>query len=454
MAPHNLWLLIDALAAVVALVLLIGVVKLHPFLCLVIVSLGLGLVAGMSSADTIHSFELGTGNTLGHIAIVIALGTILGKLMAESGGAEQIARTIVRRFGESYLPFAMLLIGLVVGLPVFFDVGFVLLIPIALTVARRTGKSLVLVALPMLAGLSIVHAFIPPHPAAMAAVVIFQANIGRTILYALMIGVPAAVLAGPVYALWISPRLGVASHSELGDQLIELPGETSGTNPRPLPSFPLTLATILLPVVLMLLGGWADGLSAPATPLNRALHLIGSPDIALLIAVLVGCVTFGLMQGISRPEILRLSTESLPPIAGVLLLIGAGGGFGRILIDSGISTAIVDAAQHAHLSVLVMAWLIAALVRVATGSSTVAMTTAASIIAPLALHDPALRPELLVIATGAGSIILSHVNDGGFWLTREYLGMTVPQTFKSWTVCETLLSLLGLGGVLLLSLVT
>jgi GntP family gluconate:H+ symporter len=348
----------------------------------------------------------------------------------------------------------MLLIGLVVCLPVFFDVGFVLLIPIALTVAHRSGKSLVLVAIPMLAGLSIVHAFIPPHPAAMAAVVIFQANIGRTILYSLLIGVPAAVLAGPVYALWISPRLGVASHSPLGDQLIEkhaqlidTPAGTAATEARPLPSFPLTLATILLPVVLMLVGGWADGIASPSTPLNRALHLIGSPDIALLIAVLAGCVTFGLMQGISRPEILRLSTESLPPIAGVLLLIGAGGGFGRILIDSGISTAIVDAAQHAHLSVLVMAWLIAALIRVATGSSTVAMTTAASIIAPLALHDPAIHPELLVIATGAGSIILSHVNDGGFWLTREYLGMTV----KSWTVCETLLSLFGLGGVLLLN---
>jgi GntP family gluconate:H+ symporter len=173
---------------------------------------------------------------------------------------------------------------------------------------------------------------------------------------------------------------------------------------------------------------------------------------ALLIAVLVSFVTFGLMQGTSRAEILRLCGEALPPIAGVVLLIGAGGGFGRILMDSGISTAIVDAAQRAHLSILVMAWLIAALVRVATGSSTVAMTTAASIIAPLALHNPAVRPELLVIATGAGSIVLSHVNDGGFWLTKEYLGMTVPQTFKSWTVCETILSLTGLCGALLLSL--
>jgi GntP family gluconate:H+ symporter len=446
MSPHHLWLLIDALTAVVAIVVLIGVVKLHPFLCLVIVSIALGLATGLSPADTIHSFELGTGNTLGHIAVVVALGTMLGKLMAASGGAEQIATTLVRLFGDRYLPFAMLLIGLVVGLPVFFDVGFVLLIPIALTVARRTGQSLVLVAIPMLAGLSIVHAFIPPHPAAMAAVIIFQANIGRTILYALIVGIPASLLAGPIYAIWLSPKLGVASHSPLGDQLTDLPAD------HKLPSFPLTLATILLPVVLMLIGGWADGIAPTGTAPNRTLHLVGSPDMALLIAVLVSFVTFGLMQGTSRAEILRLCGEALPPIAGVVLLIGAGGGFGRILMDSGISTAIVDAAQRAHLSILVMAWLIAALVRVATGSSTVAMTTAASIIAPLALHNPAVRPELLVIATGAGSIVLSHVNDGGFWLTKEYLGMTVPQTFKSWTVCETILSLTGLCGALLLSL--
>jgi GntP family gluconate:H+ symporter len=447
MSPHHLWLLIDALTAVVALVILIGVVKLHPFLCLVIVSIALGLATGLSPADTIHSFELGTGNTLGHIAVVVALGTMLGKLMAASGGAEQIATTLIRLFGDRYLPFAMLLIGLVVGLPVFFDVGFVLLIPIALTVARRTGQSLVLVAIPMLAGLSIVHAFIPPHPAAMAAVIIFQANIGRTILYALIVGIPASLLAGPVYAIWLSPKLGVASHSPLGDQLTDIAAD------HKLPSFGITLATVLLPVVLMLLGGWADGLTASGSPLNRLLHLVGSPDMALLIAVLVSFVTFGLMQGISRAEILRLCGDALPPVAGVLLLIGAGGGFGRILIDSGISTAIVDAAQRAHLSILVMAWLIAALVRVATGSSTVAMTTAASIIAPLALHNPAVHPELLVIATGAGSIVLSHVNDGGFWLTKEYLGMTVPQTFKSWTVCETILSLTGLAGALLLSLI-
>ena len=339
-----------------------------------------------------------------------------------------------------------MLIGLITGLPVFFEVGFVLLIPIAFTIARRTGKSLVLVVLPMLAGLSVVHAFIPPHPAAMAAVIIYQADIGRTIAFALLIGVPAAILAGPLYAMWISPRIGLPSHSPIGDQFAE------PSPHRKMPGFGLTIGTVLLPVALMLLGGWADRIAPANTAANTALHLIGGPDIALLISVLVGFVTFGIMQGIARTDILRMASESLPPTAGAILLIGAGGGFGRILQDSNISTAIVDAAQRAHLPVLVMAWLISALIRVATGSSTVAMTTAAGVMAPLALHSAGVRPELLVVATGAGSIVLSHVNDGGFWLVKEYLGMSVPQTLKSWTMCETILSISGLALVLLLSM--
>ncbi len=447
MSPHSLWLLFAALAAVVALILLISSVKLHPFVSLLVVSIALGLAAGMPAAGVLHSFENGVGNTLGHVAVVVALGTILGKMMAESGGADRIAQTLIGFFGDRNIPWAMLLIGLITGLPVFFEVGFVLLIPIAFTVARRTNKSLVLVALPMLAGLSVVHAFIPPHPAAMAAVIIFQADIGRTIAYALLIGIPAAIIAGPLWAMWISPRIGLGSHSTIGDQFAEPAPH------RKMPSFSLTVATILLPVVLMLIGGWADRIAPAGTALNTTLHLIGGPDMALLLSVLVGFVTFGLMQGFTRGDILRMASESLPPTAGAILLIGAGGGFGRILMDSSISTVIVDAAQRAHLPVLLMAWLIAALIRVATGSSTVAMTTAAGVMAPLALHSAGVRPELLVIATGAGSIVLSHVNDGGFWLVKEYLGMSVTETLKTWTMLETILSLSGLALVLLLSLI-
>jgi GntP family gluconate:H+ symporter len=447
-SPHNVWLLTAGLSAIVILILLIGWQKLHPFVSLLVVSIGLGLAVGMPAVNVVRSFETGVGNTLGHIAVVIALGTILGKMMAESGGADRIAETMIGLFGVKRISWAMLLIGLITGLPVFFEVGFVLLIPIAFTVARKTGASLVLVALPMLAGLSVVHAFIPPHPAALAAVVIYHANIGRTIAYALIIGVPAAVLAGPLYAHFIAPRIVLAEHNGIAEQLVEREARSQ------MPSFGLTVFTILLPVLLMLLGGWADQLAQPGAGLNGIIHLLGTPDMALLVGVLVSFITFGAMQGITRAAMLKMAGESLPPTAGAILLIGAGGGFGRILQDGGVSNAIVDLAQHAHLSLLLMGWMMAALIRLATGSSTVAMTTAASILAPLAMHSPGVSPELLVIATGAGSIVLSHVNDGGFWLVKEYLNMSVPQTFKTWSACETILSVSGLVLVFALSLFT
>jgi GntP family gluconate:H+ symporter len=330
---------------------------------------------------------------------------------------------------------------------VFFEVGFVLMIPIAFTVARRTGSSIVLVALPLVAGLSVVHAFVPPHPAAMAAVILYQANIGRTLGFALLVGIPAAVLAGPVYAKFIAPRIGVVEDNQLAAQFSER--EVGAKTP----SFGLTVGTILLPVVLMLAGGWADSVTAVGSRANVMLHFLGGADVALLVGVLVGFVTFGLMQRISRVRLVQMASEGLPATAGAILLIGAGGGFGKILQNSGVSEAVLEVAQHAHLSLLLMAWLIAALLRISIGSSTVAMTTAASIVAPLALHTPGASAELLVIATGAGSIIFSHVNDGGFWLIKSYLNLSVPQTLKSWSICETILSVMGLVGVLVVAAV-
>ena len=445
MNPHSLWLLSSALGAIVILVALITLLKLHPFVSLFVVSTSLGLLVGMPATSVIHSFETGVGNTLGHVAVVVTLGTIIGKMMAESGGADRVAMTLIGTFGPRRIPLAMFLIALLIGLPVFFEVGFVLLIPIAFTVAQRTRTSLVLVTLPMLAGLVVVHAFIPPHPAAMAAVALFHADVGRTIGYALLVGIPTSFLAGPVYARWIAPRTILSGRNEIAQQFLDRDVRSA------MPSFALTVATILLPVVLMLSGGWADRLAPSGTRFNQILHLVGNPDMALLIGVLVSLITLGAMQGIGRAQMLRMASESLPPTAGALLLIGAGGGFGRILQDSSISGAIVDMADHAHISVLLMAWLLAALLRIATGSSTVAMITTAGIVAPLALRTPGVRPELLVVATGAGSIILSHVNDGGFWLIKEYLNMSVAQTFKTWSVSVTIIAVTGLLFVLALS---
>lgn len=435
---HSIFLLISALVAVVGLVLLIAVVKLNPFISLFLASLSLAVAAGMPLHTIAHSFEAGVGGTLGHIAIVVALGTMLGKMMAESGGAAQIAHTLIKLFGEKNVHWAMVVIGLIIGLPAFFEVGFVLLIPIAYTVARRTKTSLVLVGLSMVAGLSVVHGLVPPHPAALLAVTIYKADVGRTIFYALLVGIPTAIIAGPLYAKLIAPHVNLAIENPMAAEFVDHGDEQS------LPGFWLTLLTILLPVFLMLLGSWADAISPPKSALNEWLRLIGNDSIALLIGVLFSFFTLGRMRGFTRETILRFSNECLAPTATITLLVGAGGGFGRILQDSGVSNAIIAVAMHSHIPLLFLAWLLAALMRLATGSATVAMTTAAGIVAPIALHSTGVHPELLAIATGAGSLIFSHVNDGGFWLVKEYFNMSIGQTIKTWSICETIISVTAL----------
>jgi gluconate:H+ symporter, GntP family len=436
--PHSLFLISAAFVAVVGLIVLVAVFKLNPFITLLLTSLALAIAAGMPPSTIIHSFEAGVGGTLGHIAVIIALGTMLGKMMAESGGADQIAHTLIRFFGEKRVHWAMMVIGLIIGLPAFFEVGFVLLIPIAFTVARRTRTSLILVGLPMVAGLSVVHGLVPPHPAALLAVTIYKADVGRTILYALIVGLPTAVIAGPLYAKLIAPHIQLPAENPMAGQFVD-----HGTE-RKLPGFFLTLFTILFPVFLMLVGSFASGASTSDSPAMQVLRFIGNDDMALLIGVLLSFYTLGRRSGFDRNTILRFTNECLAPTATITLLVGAGGGFGRILLDSGVSQAIVGVALRGHVPVLLLAWLVAALMRLATGSATVAMSTAAGIVAPIALHTAGVHPELLAIATGAGSLIFSHVNDGGFWLVKEYFNMSVAQTMKSWSVCETIISVMGL----------
>ena len=447
---HSVFLLVSAFVSVVALVLLIAVFKLNPFITLFLTSLALALVTGMPPSGIVRSFETGVGGALGHIAIVVALGTMLGKMMAESGGADQIANTLISLFGEKNIPWAMVLIGLIVGLPAFFEVGFVLLVPVAFTVARRTGTSLILVGLPMVAGLSVVHGLVPPHPAALMAVTIFKADVGRTIFYALIVGLPTAIIAGPMYAKLIAPHVHLSTDHGMAAQFVD---HRDNREQHSVPGFGLTLLTILLPVALMLIGSWANGISSHGSRLNETLHFIGNDDMALLIGVLFSFVTLGTMRGVSRKRILQFSQDCLAPTASITLLVGAGAGFGRILMDSGVSNAIILVALRSHVPILLLAWLLAALMRLATGSATVAMTTAAGIVAPIALQGSALvRPELLAIATGAGSLIFSHVNDGGFWLVKEYFGMTIAETIKTWSICETIISVIALLFTLALSL--
>ncbi|MDC6176681.1 permease DsdX [Ralstonia solanacearum] len=432
-------LLLAAALAVVALIYLIAVRKLNPFVTLIVVSLALGVAVGMPMGNIVKAFETGVGNTLGHIALVVGLGTMLGKMMAESGGAERIARTLIQAFGEKNAHWAMMVVAFIIGLPVFFEVGFVLLIPIAFNVAKRTGTPILMVGLPMVAGLSVVHGLIPPHPAALLAVTAYQADIGKTILYALIVGLPTAIIAGPLFAILISRHVKPDPDNPLEKQFVE------NDRGRELPPFGITLFTILLPVVLMLIGSWADLLTAPKSLANDLLKLAGNSVMALLIAALVSFYTFGRARGFSREAILKFTNECLAPIATITLVVGAGGGFGQILRDSGVSKAIVAVAMGASLSPLLLGWVVAVMIRIATGSATVAMTTACGIVAPIAAASgAAVRPELMVLATGAGSLILSHVNDGGFWLVKEYFNLTVPQTFQTWTVLETIISTVAL----------
>jgi GntP family gluconate:H+ symporter len=438
-------LLLYALLAVSALVVLIARLKLHPFIALVSVSLAMGVVAGMAPLAAVKAFQDGVGNVLGFIAIVVGLGTMLGKMMAESGAATRIAITLIDLFGERRVHWAIMFVAFIVGIPVFFQVGFVLLIPLVFTIARRTGMSLIKIGIPLVAGLSVVHGMLPPHPAAMLAVAAYNADVGRTILYGLLVGLPTAALAGPIFAVWVSPRIVLPAENPLARQL-------EGESVAEMPGFAISVFTVLIPVILMLLASAADIVLDPASSLRAALHFIGHPIVALLLALLVSFLSLTRTRHITKEEVLNFCNDWLAPTATILLVIGAGGGFTQVLVQSGVGGAIAHLATGSHASPLLLAWIVAALIRVATGSATVAMTAAAGIVAPIALATPGSNAELLVLATGAGSLVLSHVNDSGFWLIKEFFNMTVPQTLRTWTVMETIIGVAGLGFTLLLSL--
>ncbi|MDU5948212.1 MAG: GntP family permease [Paenibacillus macerans] len=442
---HNATLLLWTLIVIVFLVLLISKYKWNPFVTLLISALLLGLLAGMKPLDVVSSITGGLGGTLGTIAIVIGLGTMLGKMMAESGGAERIATTLIDRFGEQRVHWAMMLVGFIVGIPVFFEVGVILLIPIVFTVAKKTNMSLLQIGIPILAGLSTVHGLVPPHPAPMIAIDAYGADLGRTILYSLLVGLPVAIIAGPLFGKYIGKRIALQPPAELAEQFAVKEG-------RKLPSFGMTLFTILLPVILMLIGSLASIIDPKATsPITLFCEFIGHEIMALLIAVVFSFFSLGYSRGFSKHDISKFTSECLAPIASIVLIIGAGGAFKQVLINSGVGQAIAEMATGANINIIFFSWLVAALIRVATGSATVAMTTAAGIVAPVLALTPGANVELAVLATGAGSIVLSHVNDAGFWMVKEFFNMSVPQTLKSWTAMETILSVVGLVLILILS---
>jgi len=442
---HDTFLLLDALIAIIGLILLITRFRLHPFIALTLAAGFLGLTSGMPVALVMKSYQDGFGGVLGFVGIVLALGTMLGKLMAESGGADQIARTLVNAFGEKRVHWAMMIAAFLVGIPLFFEIGFVLLIPLVFIVARHTGVPLVKVGIPLLAGLSVVHGLVPPHPGPLLAIGVFGADIGKTIFYGLIVGLPTAIIAGPIFGSLIAKVVRPEPSPELIGQLA---GETEA---RKLPGFGVTLVTVLLPVFLMLLKAFADIAFDDKNLFRQWMDLVGHPITALLAALLLALYTFGIARGFNANQILKFVDESLAPTAAIVIIIGAGGGFKQMLVASGVGNAIGQMALHAQISPILLAWVVAGLIRIATGSATVATITGAGIVAPLATLVPGVNRELLVLATGAGSLILSHVNDAGFWLVKQYFNMTVVETFKTWTAMETIISVVAIILIMALS---
>jgi GntP family gluconate:H+ symporter len=437
-------LLLFALIAVVTLIALITRFRVHPFIALVAVSLGMGAAAGLPAELIIKAFQDGVGGALGFIAVVVGLGTMLGKIMAESGAAARIATTLIARFGERRVHWAIMVVAFIVGTPVFFQVGFVLLVPLVFTIARRTGMSLVKLGIPLVVGLSVVHGLLPPHPAAMLAVGTFKADVGLTILFGILVGLPTAALAGPVFANWVAPRITLPTDNPMARQL-------EGEERADMPGFGISVFTVLVPVLLMLLASASDVLIDAQSPARPVLKFIGHPVVSLLIALVFSFWSLARVRGFDRERIQKFCNDCLAPTASILLVIGAGGGFNQVLLQGGVGRAIADVARDLQASPLLVAWTIAALIRVATGSATVAMTTAAGIAAPLALAVPGTSAELMVLAAGSGALVLSHVNDAGFWLIKEFFNMTVPQTLRTWTVAETIVGFAGLGFTLLLA---
>ncbi|MGC5039354.1 MULTISPECIES: GntT/GntP/DsdX family permease [unclassified Streptomyces] len=438
---------IAVLAGIAVIVLLITKFKLHAFLALTIGSLALGAIAGAPLDKVLTSFSAGLGSTVAGVGVLIALGAILGKMLADSGGADQIVDTILARAGGRSMPWAMVLIASVIGLPLFFEVGIVLLIPVVLMVAKRGNYSLMRIGIPALAGLSVMHGLVPPHPGPLVAIDAVGADLGVTLALGVLVAVPTVIIAGPVFSKYAARWVDVPAPEKM------IPQRASEELDRR-PGFGATLFTVLLPVILMLAKALVDiVVDDPENAVQRVFDVIGAPMIALLASVLVGIFTLLRPAGFSKERISPLVEKSLMPIAGILLIVGAGGGFKQTLIDTGVGRMVLDISEDWAIPALLLAWLIAVVIRLATGSATVATVSAAGLVAPLAADMSTTHAALLVLAIGAGSLFFSHVNDAGFWMVKEYFGLSVGQNIKTWSVMETIISVVAGGLVLLLSLV-
>lgn len=474
-------LVIAALLGIAVIVLLITWLHVHPFLALIAGTAVLGVVGGLGPGKTVDSFTDGVGSTVGGVGVLIALGAMIGGLLRDSGGADRVVEAVTSRVGPKGMPWALAGVAALIGIPLFFEVGVVLLVPVVVLVAARTRLSVITVGIPALAGLSVLHGLVPPHPGPLVAIDALGADLGLTLLFGLLVAIPTVVVAGPLFARlaarWVPlppPPESAAIEGGSGvegrpdsptdravrddrEDRADGPAGSGGTGTRAgqrtgrRVSVGAAVAVVLTPVVLMLVRAIAEIALPEDNAVRGALEVLGEPIVALLVGVVVAMLALGLPSGMDRRGLTASVGGALPAIAGILLIVGAGGGFKQTLVDAGVGTLIGQWAGAAALSPLILGWLVAVAIRVATGSATVATITAAGIVAPLAAGLPPATVALLALAIGAGSLFFSHVNDAGFWLVKEYFGLTVGQTIKSWSVMETVISVVGLLLVLLVS---
>lgn len=437
---------------ILALLLLIMRFKLNTFISLIIVSFGVALALGMPPEKIVKTIEAGLGGTLGHLALVFGLGAMLGKLLSDSGGAQRIAMTLVNKFGKKNIQWAVVTASFIIGIALFFEVGLVLLIPIVFAISRELKVSILYLGIPMAAALSVTHGFLPPHPGPTAIAGELHANIGEVLLYGFMIAVPTVILAGPVFTK-IAKKLVPEAFNKTGN--IKSLGEQKVFKLEDTPSFGISVFTALLPVILMAIAtiitllqktiGFKDN------SLLAAIEFIGNADTAMLISLLVAIYTMGLARNIPIKNVMESCTTAISNIGMMLLIIGGGGAFKQVLIDGGVGNYVAELFKDTSLSPILLAWIIAAILRISLGSATVASLTTVGLVIPMLGHSD-VNLALVVLATGAGSLIASHVNDAGFWMFKEYFGLSMKETFATWTLLETIISVSGLGFTLLLSL--
>lgn len=436
-------LIIIAFGVLMLLILMLPL-RVNGFIALILVALSVGVLEGMPVMEVIKSIKNGVGGTLGSLALIMGFGAMLGKLLADCGGAQRIATTLIATFGDKKIQWAVTLTGFIVGFALFYEVGFVLLLPLILTIAATLGISPLYIGIPMAAALSVTHGFLPPHPGPTAIAQIFKADMGKTLLYGTIIGIPTVILAGPI--LTKLPFIRAINHP-----VEEGLYNTKTFTEQQMPSFHVSLITALIPVILMSIRAISEMTLNNGHWLLPYVEFFGDPVIATLISVLIAIFTFGLLRGRCMSDINTSLVDSIKIIAMMLLIIGGGGAFKQVLVDSGVKVYIEQIMHGSTVSPIVMAWLIAALLRLALGSATVAALTAGGIVFPL-IASTGVSPELIVIATGAGSVVFSHVNDPGFWLFKEYFNLSITETLKSWSLLETVISVSGLIGCLIINL--